>query len=151
MSAADRLKEFVKNIDNYVNKIVVTQKLQPEYEQLDIMTAQEIDALTKDGCFNAAYTLYQYADYINMELNKCRNILLWCDNSINEIVSREIDTQSQYNKYEIKVAAILKENLVAQKIHEWKTVMVSRINILDPKEQNVRRRAECLIEKGKRK
>jgi hypothetical protein len=86
-----------------------------------------------------------------MELNKCRNILLWCDNSINEIVSREIDTQSQYNKYEIKVAAILKENLVAQKIHEWKTVMVSRINILDPKEQNVRRRAECLIEKGKRK
>ena len=151
MSAADRLKEFVKNIDNYVNKIVATQKLQPEYEQLDIMTAQEIDALTKDGCFNAAYTLYQYADYINMELNKCRNILLWCDNSINEIVSREIDTQSQYNKYEIKVAAILKENLVAQKIHEWKTVMVSRINILDPKEQNVRRRAECLIEKGKRK
>jgi hypothetical protein len=151
LSAADRLKEFVKNIDNYVNKIVATQKLQPEYEQLDIMTAQEIDALTKDGCFNAAYTLYQYADYINMELNKCRNILLWCDNSINEIVSREIDTQSQYNKYEIKVAAILKENLVAQKIHEWKTVMVSRINILDPKEQNVRRRAECLIEKGKRK
>ena len=110
-----------------------------------------MNLLNRDDCFNAAYTLYQYADYISVDLNKCRAIFSWCDSSLNEIISREINDLPQFNKHEIKVAEILRSNSIAKNLNDWKIKAQARINMLESKEQNIRRRAECLIEKGKRK
>jgi hypothetical protein len=41
--------------------------------------------------------------------------------------------------------------MVAKKIHEWNSVAEARVASLKSKEHIVRRKADCLIEKGKRK
>lgn len=151
-SVAKELEKFTTSLSDYFSGLKVDKtKHREDFNIVELMSAQEVDALTKDGCFNAAYTMYQYADYISVDLNKCRAILAWCENSLNEIVSREINDLPQFNKYEIKVAEVLRSNQVAKNLHEWKTQAQARINFLESKEQNIRRRAECLIEKGKRK
>jgi hypothetical protein len=152
LSVAKQLENFTSTLSDYFSGLKVDKtKYRQDFNDLELMTPKEIDSLTKDGCFNAAYMLYQYADYISIDLNKCRAILMWCENSLNEIVSREINDLPQFNKYEINVAEVLRSNTVAKNLHDWKMQAQCRINLLEAKEQNIRRRAECLIEKGKRK
>lgn len=152
LNAAKQLDIFMSSLSDYFNKINIDKtKYREEFNEIELMSIEEIDKLTKDSCFNSAYILYQYADYISLDLNKCRAILYWCENSLNEIVSREINDLPQFNKHEIKVAEILRSNTVAKNLNDWKIKAQSRINFLESKEQNIRRRAECLIEKGKRK
>lgn len=152
MSAAKQLDEFILDLSRYFSGLKIDKtNHRKEFNELELMDSSKIDSLTKDECFNAAFVLYQYADYISVELNKCRSIFYWCENSLNEIVSREINDLPQFNKYEIKVAEVLRSNYIAKNINDWKIKAQSRINMLESKEQNIRRRAECLIEKGKRK
>jgi hypothetical protein len=152
VSVSKQLEEFTKSLSSYFDGLRINKtSLREEFNEVELMSSSEIDSLTKDGCFNAAYVLYQYADFISIELNKLRAIFYWCENSLNEIVSREINDLPQFNKYEIKVAEVLRSNVVAKNLQDWKIKAQSRINMLESKEQNIRRRAECLIEKGKRK
>jgi hypothetical protein len=67
------------------------------------------------------------------------------------IISQESENFSQYTKHEMKEATVIRENMVAKKIHEWNSVAEARVASLKNKEQIVRRKADCLIEKGKRK
>lgn len=152
LSVAKQLDNFIHELSNYFGALKIDKiNHRKEFNELELMNSDKLNSLTKDDCFNGAYILYQYADYISLDLNKCRSILYWCENSLNEIISREIADLPQFNKYEIKVAEILRSNMVAKNLNEWKIKAQSRINTLEAKEQNIRRRAECLIEKGKRK
>lgn len=152
MSVAKQLESFISELSSYFSGLKLNKiNHRKEFNELELISNNEIEALTKDECFNCAYVLYQYADYISLELNKCRSIFYWCENSLNEIISREINDLPQYNKYEIKVAEVLRSNTIAKNLNDWKTNAQCRINLLESKEQNIRRRAECLIEKGKRK
>ena len=152
MNAAKRLDEFVYDLSCYFSGLRIDKiNHRKEFNDIELMNTEQLNALTKDECFNGGYTLYQYADYIALDLNKCRSILYWCENSLNEIISREINDLPQYNKYEIKVAEVLRSNTIAKNLNDWKIKAQCRINMLEAKEQNIRRRAECLIEKGKRK
>jgi len=152
LNAAKQLDNFMCALSDYFSKIGIDKTAhRPEFNEVELMSINDMDLLTKDACFNCAYVLYQYADYISTDLNKCRAIFYWCENSLNEIVSREINDLPQFNKHDIKVAEIIRSNVVAKNLNDWKIKAQSRINFLESKEQNIRRRAECLIEKGKRK
>lgn len=151
MNAHDRLKEFMDSFETYFSVFSCKQELRPEFEDILNMDEDNFCKLTQSECFAKGYLLYQYADILSAELNKNRNILMWCENSINQIAAREVEILSMINKHELKMATIFNENQLAGKINEWKITVIARINLLEPKEQNVRRRADCLIEKGKRK
>ena len=95
----------------------------------------------------------QYVDHIGTERAQSENVVRWCENSLQSIISDfimngEWDT---YAKHETKVATILRNDEVARKINEWKLTAQGRLENLKSREYNIRRKADILFEKGKRK
>ena len=111
-----------------------------------------MDRLTRDDCFNFAYMLYQYADHVASEKATQETVVNWCEGSLNIIISSEIqDMAGEYLKHDIKVANILRSHDLARKIKDWQDVAKARLAKIVSREYNVRRKADILIEKGRRK
>lgn len=152
LNASERLEHFLKCINDYIeSKNFTGPKFNEEFKQPETLDLDTMNCLTRDDCFNYGYMLYQYADFVATELNKNKSIVLYCEDSLNKILSKEMPDMPQFTKHEMKAAMILNENVVANKINEWKIVAQSRVDFLYTKEYNLRKKAECLIEKGKRK
>lgn len=152
MSASDqRLESFIQGVDNYIaNSNLKPPQFRDEFAVAETFDLDTLNCLTQQECFDYAFMLYQYADNITQERAKQQNVLRWCEASLNSILSQEIDTQ-WVAKHEIKVARVLNENDLAKKIDQWKAIAESRLAHLESREYNVRRKADILIEKGKRK
>jgi hypothetical protein len=151
MTAEERLTAFLNKVDEYIDsKLISSRKVDDEIVKSDNLTVDELQELSQDDCFNNAYQLYQYADYISGERADQENALRWCDLSLNSILAQELDSQL-IAKHEIKLAKVLLENELARKISEWKQHAEARLAKLTSREFNVRRKADILFEKGKRK
>lgn len=149
----DRLQHFLTGIDNYIScKNLSPTKFRTEFAVAETLSLETLEKLTQDECFNYAYMLYQYADHVASEKASCETIVRWCENSFNSLISNDMeDIAHVIAKHEIKVATILKTNDLARKINEWKLTAEGRLEPLKSREYNVRRKADVLIEKGKRK
>lgn len=153
MNAADRLKNFLDGIDAYITaKNVTPTPFNPEFAIAETFTLERMQKLTQDECFNYAYQLYQYADHLSRERAHSDNVIRWCEHNLQSIISEELKSGvwDQYAKHETKVATILRNDDVARKINEWKMTAEGRLENLKNREYNVRRKADILIEKGKR-
>jgi hypothetical protein len=152
LNANERLEQFLKYIDDYIqSKNFIGPSFNEEFKIPENMGLDQMNFLTRDDCFNYAYMLYQYADFVARELSKNKSIILYCEDALNKILSREMVDMPQFTKHDMKVASILNENAVANKINDWKIVAQSRVDFLQNKEYNLRKKADCLMEKGKRK
>jgi len=152
LNTNERLQKFLSDIDQYIeSKNFTGQEFNEEFKIAEKLTLESLENLSQDDCFNYSYMLYQYADLIALELSKSKSVVNWCENALNQLVSKEIIEMPQYTKYELKFASILNENDVAKKINEWKLTAQGRSDYLYNKEHNIRKKAECLMEKGKRK
>jgi len=151
--AADRLKEFLDGIESYITaKNITPSKFAPEFALADSLSTEQLERLTQDDCFNFAYHLYQYADHLARERAHCENVARWCDNSLQSIIAEAIpDMMGDYVKHDTKVATIIRNNEIAGRINEWKLTAEGRLENLKSREYNVRRKADILIEKGKRR
>lgn len=149
--AADRLKLFLQQVDDYITfqNLGVT-KFSADWAMAETFDVATMDCLTQDDCFNYAFMLYQYADHVGSERAKLQNVVRWCETSLNSIMSQEFDAE-MIAKHEIKYATVLVQNPLAQKIHEWKQNADSKLAVVTNREYNIRRKADILIEKGKRK
>tara|TARA_R110000824_G_scaffold231356_10_gene419211 strand:+ start:1323 stop:1802 length:480 start_codon:yes stop_codon:yes gene_type:complete len=152
LTAQERLENFLDGIDRYIEaKNLSAPEFKEEFRLPEEMSLSDMDKLTRDDCFNYGYQLYQYADHINQEKSKQETVINWCKASLMTIISQESENFSQYTKHEMKEATVIRENTVAKKIHEWNSVAEARVSSLKSKEHIVRRKADCLIENGKRK
>ena len=154
MTAADRLKEFLDGIDRYISgKNITPSKFNPEFAIAETLSLENLENLTQDECFGHAYQLMQYVDHVGTERAHCENVIRWCENSLQSIISEQLASGvwDQYAKHETKVATILRNNDLAKKINEWKLTAQGRLENLKSREYNIRRKADILFEKGKRK
>lgn len=154
MNAADRLKHFLDGIDLYITaKNIAPTPFNPEFAIAETFNIEQLQRLTHDECLNYAYQLFQYADHLSRERAHCENVAKWCEHNLQSIISEELrsGTWDQYAKHETKVSTILRDNEIAHKINEWKLTAEGRLENLKSREYNVRRKADILIEKGKRK
>lgn len=154
MNAADRLKNFLDGIDAYITaKNITPTPFNPEFALAETFNLEQMQKLTNDECLNYAYQLYQYADHLSHERAHCENVVRWCDNSLQSIIVDELrhGVWDQYAKHETKIATIIRDNEVAHKVNEWKLTAEGRLENLKSREYNVRRKADILIEKGRRK
>jgi len=145
--------QFLDRIDEYIaNKNLGVSNFREELKEAESFSLDELNSISQGDCFNYAFLMYAYADHINSERSKQENVIGFCEESINKIIARDYkEVQDIYVNHNVKVAMITQENTVAQKLIEFKNVAESRIRSLKSKEFNVRRMAECLLEKGKRK
>ena len=153
LNAANRLKNFLDGIETYVScRNLAPTKFSEEFALAETLSLEQMDKLTRDDCFNFAYMLYQYADHVASEKSNQEIVVNWCEGRLNSIISSEIqDMAGEYIKHDIKVATILRSHDLAGKIKEWQDVAKARLAKIVSREYNVRRKADILIEKGKRK
>ena len=152
MNASERLQEFTKNIQNYIDcKNLGPPKFTAEHVLPEMYSTENLERLTQDECFNSAFMLHQYADYVSSEKASQEVVIKWCDKALNTIISTETEDMSQYTRHDMKVAHVLRSHDLAKKIDEWKSVAEARVISLGSKEYSVRKKADCLMEKGKRK
>lgn len=154
MTAAERLKEFLDGIDSYITaKNITPTKFNPEFAMAETLSLENLDKLTQDECFGYAYQLMQYVDHVGTERAQCENVMRWCENSLQSIISEALSSGvwDTYAKHETKVATILRNDDLARKINEWKLTAQGRLENIKSREYNVRRKADILFEKGKRK
>ena len=154
LTAAERLKEFLDGINNYITaKNITPTKFNPEFAIAETLSLDDMQKLTQEECFGHAYQLMQYVDHVGSERASCENVIRWCENSLQSIISELISSGvwDTYAKHETKVATILRNDDLARKINEWKLTAQGRLENIKSREYNVRRKADILFEKGKRK
>jgi len=154
LNAADRLRHFLDGIDAYITaKNITPTPFNAEFAIAETFTLEQMQKLIQDECFNYAYLLYQYADHVSHERANCENVVRWCDYNLQSIIAEDLKNGvwEQYAKHETKVATILRDNEVAFKIHEWKMTAEGRLENVKNREYNIRRKADILIEKGKKR
>jgi len=153
LNAADRLKDFLDGIETYIScRNLAPTKFSEEFALAETLSLGQMDKLTRDDCFNFAYMLYQYADHVASEKASQEMVINWCEGSLNSIIASEIqDMAGEYLKHDIKVATILRSHELARKIKEWQDVAKARLAKTVSREYNIRRKADILIEKGRRK
>lgn len=154
LKAAERLKQFLDGIDDYISaKNITPAEFNEEFSEAEKLSTENLEGLTQDECFNYAYQLMQYVDHMGSERAQCENVIRWCTNSLQSIISEAINSGvwDTYAKHETKVATILRNNELANKINEWKLTAEGRLENLKSREYNIRRKADILFEKGKRK
>jgi hypothetical protein len=151
MTAEDRLNDFLSKVNQYIDsKFLAPKEFDQECLASDNLSVGELNDMSRDDCFSHAYKLYQYADHLASERANQENVCRWCDLSLNSIMAQEIDN-SMIAKYEIKAARVILENELAATITKWKQHAESRLAKLSSREYNVRKKADILFEKGKRK
>jgi len=154
LNSQERLEYFLKGIDSYIlGNHIAPAKLNIECMIPETFDLPRLDKLTQQECFEHAYLLMQYADHIGTERAKTQNVIRWCEDSLQKIIGQEIEDGEwgKYEKHETKVGQILRNNHIASKINEWKMTAEGRLEHLQQRDYNVRRKADILMEKGKRK
>lgn len=154
MKAAERLKEFLDGIDSYITaKGLTPTAMKAEFAIAETLSMEDMQNLTQEECFGYAYQLMQYVDHVASERAQCENVIRWCKSNLQSLIADALTggEWDQYAKHETKVATILRNDLVANKINEWQLTAEGRLEKIKTREYNIRRKADILFEKGKRK
>ena len=149
--ASDKLADYIKQVDDYINlSNTKFSSFKEEFLTLSDMSMEQLGKLSQQEAFNTAYILYSYATYIQDEVNKHTIIVNWCNDQIEKLVVMHNDEFSQYTKHEVKRQTIAQNNSYAAKIDQMRSVAESRLQSLDGKVYELKRKADILLEKGKR-
>jgi len=148
----DGVELFMARIDAYLHdKNLKPIEMSAECKLAESFTLEEVGDLTQDECFDYAYMLYQYCNCINTEKERQKIGLNWCNDTLATIITREAHNFTQYTKHEMKIAFVVSNDVLGKKIDEWRSVAQARVMMLDGREHFLRKQADCLMEKGKRK
>ena len=150
-AASEDLKQHIESIENYINE--TNTKFASFKEEFLLYADMDTDSLSKlnqEETFNVAYTLYNYASYIQDEVNKNKIALNWCTEQMERLIAQHSDMFGQYTKHESKKHILSKENSYAAKLEQMRLIAENRLQSLDGKTYEIKRKADILLEKGKR-
>jgi hypothetical protein len=150
-TASEKLAHHIGQIDDYINLVNAKfSSFKEEYLLVSNMSLEELNNLTQQQSFDSAYMLYSYASYIQDEINKNKIVLNWCNDQIEKLVVSNNNSFDQYTKHEVKKQTIIKDNSYAAKVDHMRSIAESRLQALDGKVFELKRKADILLERGKR-
>ena len=151
LKASDRLSDHIKSIEEYINLSNVTYStFNVEYIVAANLTKEDMGKMTTQEMFDTAYLLYGYSTYIQDEINKNKVVVDWCNDQLEKIVTANLENYGQYTKHETKRQSIIKENTYAAKCDQMLQVAEGRLQCLEGKTYELKRKGDILLEKGKR-
>jgi hypothetical protein len=151
-NATEEFEDFKRSVDDYIElKGIQSISFTEDFKIALNLNLDSLDMLTQQECFNYAYTLFAYAGYVQDEHSQQQVVVDWCVSRLNYIIANNEECFPQYTKHEMKIPILIKENSFASKVESWRIVAESRLKRLDGKEILIKRKADCLMEKGKRK
>ena len=154
LNSQDRLEYFLNGITEYIEgKNLAPCEFKDEFQQADQISNERLKTLTRDELFDEAFLLYQYADHVGQERAHTENVIRWCNDTLQRVIAYGVQhgEWDKYEKHDTKVASILANDAIANAVNNWKLTAEGRLEHLRNREYNIKRKAEILIEKGKRK
>ena len=151
LTASERLTKHIEQIDDYLNlSNVKFASFHEEFLVVSNMTQSQISMLTQQEHFDYAYVLYSYSSYIQDEINKNKVVLDWCQDQIEKLVVGNMHNFDQYTKHEVKRQSIIRENSYASKCDQMRGIAEARLQSMEGKVYELKRKGDILLEKGKR-
>lgn len=154
LNSQDRLEYFLNGITEYIEgKNLAPCEFKEEFQKADQISDERLKTLTRDELFDEAFLLYQYADHVGQERAHTENVIRWCNDTLQRVIAYGVQhgEWDKYEKHDTKVASILANDAIAGAVNNWKLTAEGRLEHLRNREYNIKRKAEILIEKGKRK
>lgn len=151
LKAADKLSEHISLIASYIDlSNTKFSSFREEYLLIANLSSEDLKKLTQQEAFDTAYLLYGYSTYIQDEINKNRIALNWCNDQLEKLVVAHNEEFGQYTKHEVKRQLIIKDNNYAASVDKMREVAEARLQALDGKVYELKRKADILLEKAKR-
>lgn len=151
LKASDRLAEHIESINNYINSSNTKfSSFREEYLLVSDLSMDQLKKLTQQELFDAAYLMYGYATYIQDEINKNKVALSWCNDQMEKLIVKYQNDFPQYTKHESKKHILAHNNSYAASLENMREIAEARLNLLDGKVYELKRKADILLEKGKR-
>lgn len=151
LKASEKLAKHIEQIDHYLDLTNVRfSSFHEEFLVASNMPRSKISTLTQQEHFDYAYVLYGYSSYVQDEINKNKVVLDWCNDQIEKLVVGNLHNFDQYTKHEVKRQSIIKENTYAAKCDQMRSVAEARLQSLEGKVFELKRKGDILLEKGKR-
>ena len=151
LKASEKLSEHLNLINTYIDLgNTKFSSFREEYLLVANLSSDELKKLTQQETFDTAYLLYGYATYIQDEINKNKIALNWCNDQLEKLVVAHNDEFGQYTKHEVKRQIIIKDNNYAASVDKMREVAEARLQALDGKVYELKRKADILLEKAKR-
>lgn len=153
MTGQEKLDTFLKAIDDWTkSKYLVEVKPPTEIEAILNAPSLEMKRWTCEECNIAAFRLYAYAEYVETQKVKEKNILEWSDASIWFIISGVMDQYGgQYAKWQQKYYDACRENPMASEILKIKGNAEARVRTLEGKHNRIMKMAEILTNMARRR
>jgi hypothetical protein len=151
LKASERLAKHIEQIDDYLDLSNVRfATFREEFLEASNMSIDKIKRLTQQELFDGAYILYGYSSYVQDEINKNKVVLDWCNDQIEKLVVGNLHNFDQYTKHEVKRQSIIRENSYAAKCDQMRGIAEARLQSLEGKVYELKRKGDILLEKGKR-
>lgn len=149
--ASDKLSEHLASINDYINSTNTRfSSFREEYLLTADLSLDQLKKFTQAEIFDAAYLLYGYATYIQDEINKNKIALNWCNDQMEKMIAKHGNEFGQYTKHESKKHILAQNNSYAASLENMREVAEARLQALDGKVYELKRKADILLEKGKR-
>jgi hypothetical protein len=151
LKASDKLAEHLASITDYINMSNTKfSSFREEYLMVADLSSEQLKRFTQAEAFDAAYLLYGYATYIQDEINKNKVALSWCNDQIEKLIVQHSNEFGQYTKHESKKYILSQINSYAASVEHMREVAEARLQSLDGKVFELKRKADILLERGKR-
>ena len=151
LKASEKLAKYLDSINDYVNLSNTNfSGFKEEFLMVANLSMEDLNKLTQQESINTAYLLYSYSTYIHDEINKNKIALSWCNNEIEKMIVKHNNSFGQYTKHESKKYILAETNSYVASLEHMREVAESRLQLLDGKAFELKRKADILLEKGKR-
>jgi hypothetical protein len=151
LKASDKLLEHISAINDYINSSNTKfSSFKEEYLFVADLSSEQLRKFTQQESFDAAYLLYGYSTYIQDEINKNKIALGWCNDQMEKLIAKHSHEFGQYTKHESKKHILSQQNSYAASLENMREVAEARLQALEGKVYELKRKADILLEKGKR-
>lgn len=150
-TAKETIEGFVSKLEDFTNETNTKfATFREEFLIVSDLSDDQLKKLSKEEHFDAAYILYGYASYIQDQYSRQKVVFDLCSDQLEKMVAKHNDQFSQYTKHDAKIQLIIVDNEYAKTIDNYKQVAHARMQSLEGKVYELKRKADILFEKGKR-
>jgi len=151
LKASEKLSEHLSAIDDYINSSNTKfSSFREEYLLVSDLSSDQLKKLTQEELFDSAYLMYGYATYIQDEINKNKVALNWCNDQMEKLMVKYQNEFPQYTKHESKKYILSQNNSYAASVENMREIAEARLQSLEGKVYELKRKADILLERGKR-
>ena len=150
-TAKETVENFLEKLDKFTNETNTKfATFREEFLLAADMSMEQVKKLNQEELFDYAYALYGYASYIQDQINRQKVVFHLCNDQLQKMVAKYHEKFSPYTKHEMRMQMIVIENEYASSIDNYKQVAEARIQELEGKVYELKRKGDILMEKGKR-